>query len=141
MPRESSLSDSGCNSFWRDGSIQINKFSRKLSGWRLLQIYMWYGYTHIYIYTYLFRYSLTPAFGAISLGLRGSGTFGVPVGVPAAPIWETAAFGGGERNVSKQKNWDARGRPGWGVSLAYAAFGGDKKKIVILVAILFLNIS
>ena len=24
------------------------------------------------------------------------GAFGAPVGAPAAPIWETAAFGGGE---------------------------------------------
>ena len=29
--------------------------------------------------------------------------FGTPVGVPAAPIWETTAFGGGERNISKIK--------------------------------------
>ena len=40
-------------------------------------------------------------FGGISLTLRGSGaagtTFGAPIGAPPVPIWETAAFGGGER--------------------------------------------
>ena len=42
-----------------------------------------------------------PAFGGTSLSLRGSGTFGAPVGAVAAPIWETAAFGGGERIAAK----------------------------------------
>ena len=39
-----------------------------------------------------------PAFGGISLALRGSGAFGALIGAPPAPIWETAAFGGGERS-------------------------------------------
>ena len=64
------------------------------------------------------------------------GAFGAPVGVPAVPIWETAAFGGGERSNKLKLIWGTtgapylgnRGRPGRGVSLAYAAFGGDEKK-------------
>ena len=41
--------------------------------------------------------SRTPAFGGISLALRGNGAFGAPVG-------ETAAFGGGERREKNKKN-------------------------------------
>ena len=52
------------------------------------------------------------------------GALGAPIGAPAAPIWETAASGGGERR--RKKKMRRRGRR---VSLAYAAFGGDKKKI------------
>jgi len=48
------------------------------------------------------------------------GAFGTPVRAPAAPIWATAAFGGGER---KLKFLEHRGRPGRVVSLAYAASG------------------
>ena len=74
--------------------------------------------------------SRTPAFGGISLALRGSGAvgaaFGAPVGAPTVPIWETAAFGGGERTRYRQ-NLGRRGRPSRGVGLAYAAFGSDKK--------------
>ena len=48
------------------------------------------------------------------------------------PIWETAAFGGGEREYTNLGTMGApylgrQGRPGRGVSLAYAAFGGVKK--------------
>ena len=71
----------------------------------------------------LFNTREIPAFGGISLALRGSSTFGAPVGVPAVPIWETAAFGSGGR---KKKNLGRQGRPGRGVSLAYATFVGDK---------------
>ena len=46
-------------------------------------------------------YSRTPAFGGISLALRGLGALGAPVRAPAAPIWATAAFGGGERKKIK----------------------------------------
>ena len=57
--------------------------------------------------------------------------------VPSGPIWETAAFGGGERNEKKKKKktWGAMGAHIWGVGAApvgasaYAAFGGDKNKI------------
>ena len=49
--------------------------------------------------------SRTPAFGGISLALRGRGAFGAPVRAPVAPIWATAAFGGGKIN----KNWGATG--------------------------------
>ena len=45
--------------------------------------------------------SRTPAFGGISLALRGRGGFGAPVRAPAAPILETATFGGGERKEKK----------------------------------------
>ena len=48
--------------------------------------------------------------------------FGAPVGAPLAPIWETAAFGGGERT---KIILGRRGRPGGGS--AYTAFGGEKK--------------
>ena len=66
-------------------------------------------YTHIYITREI------PACGGISLALRGSGAFGATFGVPAAPIWETAAFGGGES--LKNKKLGRLGRPGRGVSL------------------------
>ena len=71
---------------------------------------------HDLFYFSIILNSQTPAFGGISLALRGRGAFGAPVRAPVAPIWATAAFGGCER---KKKNW--------GVSLAYAVFGGDKK--------------
>ena len=38
-----------------------------------------------------------PAFGGISLALRGSGALGAPVEAPPMLIWETAALGGGEK--------------------------------------------
>ena len=82
-----------------------------------------YVYTYVYIYTHTYIYKHictreTAAFGGSSLAFRGRG-----------------AFGGGER---KKKKWGVmgapylgrRGCPGRVVSLAYAAFGGDKKKIV-----------
>ena len=64
----------------------------------------------------LFNTREIPAFGGISLALRGSSTFGAPVGVPAVPIWETAAFGGGERIETKQniKNLGCHERPIFG---------------------------
>ena len=49
-----------------------------------------------------------PAFVGISLALQESGAFGATVGVPLAPIWETAANGGGER---KRKKLGCYGRP------------------------------
>ena len=42
-----------------------------------------------------------PAFGGISLALRGSGALGTTFGAPAVPISETAAEGGGERKKIK----------------------------------------
>ena len=64
-----------------------------------------------------------PTFGGISLALRGSGASGATFGRlqrprwgTSAPIWETAAFGDGERD--KKKIGES----------AYAAFGGDEKK-------------
>ena len=45
------------------------------------------------------------------------GSLGVPVEVPVAPIWETAAFGGGERMETKQKkNLGRHERPIFGAS-------------------------
>ena len=63
------------------------------------------------------------------------GAFGAPVWAPAALIWATAAFDGGERKKNREKIWGVmgapylgrRGCPGRGVSLAYVAFGGDRK--------------
>ena len=85
-----------------------------------------YGYINAYIYINIRE---IPAFGGISLALRGGGALGVPVRAPESPIWGTAAFGGGERNKKKKQNLGHHGRPGRGVSLAYAAFGGDKKNV------------
>ena len=39
----------------------------------------------------------TPAFGGISLALRGSGAPSALFGAPWALIWEVVSFGGGER--------------------------------------------
>ena len=65
-----------------------------------------------------------PAFAGISFALRWSGAFGATFGVPAAPIWNTAAFGAGEREKKNNNNiWGA------GAS-AYATFGGDKNILI-----------
>ena len=53
-------------------------------------MYMYEHCMYINIYTQDYTREI-PAFGGFSLALRGSGAVG-------APIWETAAFGGGERN-------------------------------------------
>ena len=55
----------------------------------------------MYLYRH-YKYSRTPAFGGIALALRGRGAFGASVRVPAAPIWGTAAFGGGETKKKKR---------------------------------------
>ena len=59
----------------------------------------------------IYIYSRTPAFGGISLALRGRGAFGAPVRAPAALIWTTAASGGGERKRKKKTIWGATGAP------------------------------
>ena len=65
-----------------------------------------------------------PPSAGFPTALRGSGAVSAAVGVPLVPMWETAAFGGGER--IKKENWGATGAP-VGAS-AYTAFGGDTKK-------------
>ena len=54
--------------------------------------------------------------GEVALPAPPLGALGVPVEVPAAPIWETAAFGGGERIVAKKniKNLGRHERPIFG---------------------------
>ena len=71
--------------------------------------------------------SRTPAFAGISLALQGRGAFGATFGglwchlwVPLAP--PLGAFGA--MDAPYLGRWR---RPGRGVSLAYAALGGDKK--------------
>ena len=65
----------------------------------------------------------TPAFGRISLSDASGATFRRlqgPVEAPTAPIWETAAFGGGERNGlnnnKKIKIVTPRARHIWGTA-------------------------
>ena len=40
--------------------------------------------------------------GGVAPAAPPLGAIGAPVGAPAAPIWEIAAFGGGERRMKKK---------------------------------------
>ena len=55
----------------------------------------------------------TPAFGGISLVLRGSGASDAAFVAPSAARWENATFGGGKRYEMKNKikTWGAPGAP------------------------------
>ena len=72
-----------------------------------------------------------PAFGGISLALRGSDASGAPVGAPPAPIWETVAFGGGEKNKKIGRHgrplFGAPGAPRSGLQLTPPSAAKNKK--------------
>ena len=79
----------------------VSFYARPVSGMYIVHIlYRIVLSVYILYRIVLSVHSRTPAFGVISLAPRGRGAFGAPVRMPAAPIWRTAAFGGGERKIN-----------------------------------------